>query len=72
MLSHHARERCAEMGLSTKQVKRALEHVEMTYPSTDYDGNPVKVSVADGLAIVHNDEGTVITVLWHGREGRTT
>lgn len=33
-LTRHARERCREMGISTRRAKRVVQHQTTTYPST--------------------------------------
>lgn len=38
--SHHARMRCAEMGISTKVAKRIVQN-----PSMTYSGNPPHITV---------------------------
>jgi hypothetical protein len=64
-LTPHARNRAAQMGVPTKQVKRAIQFPDCTYPARD--GRTI--SVAGALAVVHA-HGVVITVLWNAKEDR--
>lgn len=69
-LSDHARARCAEMGVPTKQVKRALrDGVGLEYRGSPRYPGGRRVVVVGALAIVVEDD-VVVTVLWHGEEGR--
>ena len=69
-ISDHARQRCAEMGLSTKVAKRAWRHQSMTRP--DPQGNPNRVFVSSNaepkVALIVDTSGhipQVVTVLWY-------
>lgn len=65
-LSCHARQRCIEMGIPTKRVKRAFrDRCGHDYPSLTYPGQ--RVLVIDELAIPYDPSTmTVITVMWNG------
>jgi hypothetical protein len=69
-LTHHARQRCAEMGVSTKRVKRIVQDPD-TVRSCRY-GNLLAVSDAEpDLAVVYEDvdgQAVVITVLYRTSE----
>lgn len=70
VFTDHARQRCAEMGLTTKQVKRAFRAATTDYPGPAVHG-PNRVRVAHGLAIAYSlDRGhpVILTVLWDGIE----
>jgi len=74
VLTDHARERCAEMGIPTKQVKRAVTAPEADYPARQ--GSPgMRTAVRGRLAVgyrVGQEEGVAVvtTVLWNGLESR--
>jgi hypothetical protein len=53
------------MGIPTKHVKRVIQFPECVYSAR----GGRTMSVAGALAVVHTD-GMVVTVLWHGKEGR--
>lgn len=70
-LTDHARERCAEMGVSTKRAKRVVQHRDLTYPGRKgTDCWVSKSSVDPILAVVWSvaDDGTplIVTVIWSG------
>lgn len=68
-LSEHARTRALQMGLKTKEVKRAFRDHEADYPSDTYPG--CRIRVAGRLALPYDPAtGVVITVLWRGLESR--
>jgi len=69
VMTRHASERCAEMGLTEHDVAVALEAAEISYPSPPEYGHGRNITVAGRLAVVHNGS-TIITVLWHARSGR--
>lgn len=63
----HARARMAEMGVEPEEVASAVAAPELSYPGRG-DRN---LRVRGRLAVVVSGSGrTVITVLWHGLEGR--
>ena len=68
LLTYHAQHRCSQMGLTIDDVASVLRSPQLTYPSRHGPGRIV--SVAGALAVVHRGSD-VITVLWHGRTGRT-
>lgn len=56
-LTVHARERCAEMGLTTKTAKRIYQHRSVTYPGNRGSGCIFVVSNDyPGYAVVVNEE----------------
>lgn len=70
-LSAHARERCAEMGVVTKRVKRIVRQPDVDYCSRDARGDARIAYRSDDPAIavvyVPGDDGRpfVLTVVWH-------
>ena len=70
-LSHHARMRCKQMGIRTKEVKHAGSDPEaMDYPAPVMYGH-CRVLVSGRLALPYDPlDGTVITVLWKGEFDR--
>jgi hypothetical protein len=67
-LTEHARQRCQEMGVPTKQVKTILDRAEVDAPSGRGDG--YRIAVADNLAVPYSLSGYAITVLWRGELDR--
>lgn len=67
----HARQRCKEMGLTTKQVKHAFRQAPVDYPGPPEHGhgNRLRIDPLTGLAIAYapGSPPVVLTVLWHGR-----
>lgn len=71
-LSHHAELRMSEMRIERDEVLEALTDPSITYPSPPSYGPGRSVAVGGRLAVVvHSATRTVITVLWHGRSGRS-
>lgn len=63
-LSDHARQRAAEMGVSTKRIKQLFRNPHLDYPSTNHPN--CRVAVHGDLAIPYDPRtGIVITVLWN-------
>lgn len=74
VLSRHARERCAEMGVGSKRVKRLLRQPDIT--RTSYMGRYVAVADSDPeIAVVYAQASdgthTVITVLYRRYDSYT-
>lgn len=78
-LSGHARERCAEMGISTKVAKRIVQYPSITHSTRD-DRMLAISDLYPDYAVVYADEPmtgkTIITVLFntqvrYTREGAT-
>jgi hypothetical protein len=71
-LTCHARQRCTEMGLKTKDVKRAFRHGLIDYPGPPEHGRGLRMRLSsDGsLAIAYapSTRPVILTVLWHGIE----
>lgn len=71
VLTDHARERAKEMGVSTNRVKSVVNEPSLVYPALGYDN--CSIAQREELAVVYateDDTRIVITVLWHGEEGR--
>lgn len=70
----HARERLVEMGLTTKDVKRAFRLKVIDYPSLKKQHRGCRVFVSGDLAIPYkigtDGRPVVLTVLWNSKEGR--
>lgn len=68
-MTDHARERCAEMEISTKVAKHIARHGDVTYPGTPSEEGPTLVVLWSGdsrFAVVTNDTRTaVLTVLFN-------
>jgi len=65
----HARHRCTEMAVQHARVEAVLDEPALDYPSPTHPGR--RIACGSQLAVVyHKDDRMVITVLWHGREGR--
>ncbi len=68
-LTTHARLRSDEMGIELDEIQDALVRPELTYPNAL--GHPAGTThVRDRIAVPVTADGAVLTVLWHGREGR--
>lgn len=70
-MSWHARQRCQEMGISTKVAKRIVANAEVRYPGTpSANGDPTQVALWTGderYAVVYaeaDDGPVVLTVLF--------
>jgi hypothetical protein len=68
----HARQRCVEMGLTTKAVKRIYRSALIDYPGPIKHGEGNRIKVGDGIAIAYKIDETgspmVCTVLYAGTE----
>ncbi len=66
-LTRHARERCAELGISTKRAKRVVQHRTGSYPSAPgHDNNGIVVTSATEteIAVVWDpDTNQILTVV---------
>ena len=65
-LSQHARDRCREMGISTRRAKRVVQHQTTTYPSTGHDNGGLIVQSAGDpeIAVVWDPAtNTILTVV---------
>jgi len=74
VLTEHARQRCREMGLSTKVAKRIVQHADVSYvchPHMDSDRVIHLSNAHPGIAVVtapSPDRGmVVVTVLYSDR-----
>lgn len=73
-LTPHARERCVEMGISTKVAKAIVRHADVRYPARP--GQPGIAALSDvypGYAVVYveRDAGeppVVVTVLFNAQD----
>lgn len=72
VVTFHARQRIAEMRLDVDEVLTVLASPEVEYPGRpDQKGRPTRIAVGGRLAVVAtSDRSAVLTVLWHGAEGR--
>lgn len=85
VLTRHARERCAEMGVSTRVAKAIVVAPDMTRPAPSQRHPEARMAISDAApeyAVVykpgaaHNGADLVLTVLFrtyeqYVREGRT-
>jgi hypothetical protein len=79
VLTEHARERCAEMGIRTRVAKQIWRDHTLTYPLHDQDRIVVISADHPRYALVvdeHGDRPVVVTVLFNHpdryvREGET-
>ena len=66
-LTTHARERCVELGISTKRAKRVVQHRTSSYPSSaGHDNNGIVVFYASDSEIAgiwDPDDNCILTVL---------
>jgi hypothetical protein len=70
-MSHHARERCAEMGISTKIAKRIVtDPNRTTYPARPGTMALSALEPEYCAVFLEREDGTVLvlTVLWTTRE----
>lgn len=75
-LTKHARERCAEMGVKTKRVKRMVRDPDIDRPSRDWEANrevSCRIAVRDDdpdIAAVYQpgEPPIVVTVVWRTDE----
>lgn len=72
VLSKHARERCAEMGISTKIAKRIVQNARVTYRGTNSKSDTGRVALCPDYpdyAVVFAEDGKggtiIITVLFN-------
>lgn len=73
-LTHHARQRCQEMGLTTKRAKRVVQNADVVYPGRPTAcGELTSVALWDedpeiAVVFVPDDErgARILTVLWNG------
>lgn len=66
-MSVHARERCAELGISTKRAKRIVQQRTGTYPGAPKHNNNAIVVTSDAdteFAVIWDpDDNSILTVL---------
>lgn len=72
-LTHHARERCAEMEIPTKVAKQIAQRGEVRYPGTrGREGGDTRVVLWSGepeyCVVMDAEESVVITVLFRTTE----
>jgi hypothetical protein len=67
--STHAAKRRAEMNVRHHEVRNALDHPEMSYPA---DNRAIGGTCyqAGRLVVITSGDGLIVTLLWHGAEGR--
>lgn len=69
LMSWHAARRAAEMGVDDVEITKALTAPQVTYPNAL--GHPLGTTYVSGrIAVPVGADGTVLTVLWHGRTHR--
>lgn len=74
ILTDHARQRSAEMGLSTKVAKAIVRNAEVCYPSTPTkDGVPTVIYLWTGqpayaVCCIEGEPDLVLSVLFHTPE----
>lgn len=64
-LTDHAKARRKQMKVTEHEIERALTDPDMVYP-----GRSGATCYQRGRIVVVTDADVVVTVLWHGREGR--
>lgn len=64
-MSHHARVRCRELGISTKRAKRIVQERVSTYPARDHCNNGITCQSTDQeFAVVWDpDANNILTVV---------
>lgn len=73
-MTKHARERCAEMQISTKVAKHIVANAEVRYTTQCNDGNKAMMALWSGeprYAVVYSDDEDpplVITVIFNSRD----
>ncbi len=72
VLTHHARQRCQEMGISTKVAKRIVQRPNLRRPGNPGTGAVVATSYDHpGYAVVYVEDAgptaTIVTVLFDTR-----
>lgn len=72
VLTKHARERCAEMGISTKIAKRIVQNARVTYRGTNVRGGDSRIALCcdyPGYAVVFTEQvdgpPLIITVVFN-------
>lgn len=74
VLTQHARDRCAEMGISTKVAKRVLRHADLTRPAKPgQPGIAATSTLVPGYAVIYkmvddNPRPLILTVLFDCRD----
>ena len=78
VLTSHARERCAEMGITTELVKRIIQSADVAYPGRPSAQGPTTIvlskdypeycAVVAGDRLVSAGEAVVVTVLFNTTE----
>lgn len=71
MFSPHAKRRRREMKLTEHQIEQVVTDPDCTYTDRYHGLTERRISVRGDLAVVTSLDGTeIITVLWHGANGR--
>ena len=78
VLTNHARERCAEMGITTETVKRIVQAADVCYPGTASPKGPTTIVMAKdypqycvvvaGDRLASAGEAVVVTVLFNSTQ----
>ncbi len=69
-LSTHAAMRRIEMGVSHRAIYDTLIEPALSYPADQRRVPGGVMFQRDDLVVVTNSDGLVVTLLWHGAEGR--
>ncbi len=68
-MSHHACERADEMDVTCDEISQTLVQPDLTYPNCP--GHPAGTTfVRRRLAVPVASDGTILTILWNGKDGR--
>lgn len=68
-MSSHAAWRCAQMKVAEAELEDALSAPHLSYPNAL--GQPRGTTFVSGrIAVPVAEDGTILTILWHGRGGR--
>lgn len=69
-LTRHAQMRRKQMKVTEDRIARVLADPQMVYPGVKKEYAGCMCHQRDDLVIVTASDGMVVTVLWHGKEGR--
>ena len=65
----HAAQRAGQMQVTAEEVEAAVDEPDLAYPNAS--GHPAGTTFVNGrLAVPVATDGSILTVLWHGKEGR--
>ena len=70
-ICRHAQLRRKEMGLTEDQVRLAVDEPDMVYPASHrHPGDRTCYQRGNIVVVFDNEREQIVTVLWHGKEGR--